>query len=49
MTSTKQKLASIGALAVMMPAFRLAPTAKAAAGPSDPQIVHRASGGSNRY
>jgi putative membrane protein len=36
---TKQKLASVGALALMVSAFGLSPTAKAAVGPSDPQIV----------
>jgi hypothetical protein len=48
--STKQKLASVGALALMVTAFGLAPTAKAAAGPSDQQIVGIVlAAGSNRY
>ena len=37
--SRNQKLASIGALALMGAALGLAPIAKSAAGPSDPQIV----------
>jgi putative membrane protein len=37
--STKRKLANVGALALTVAAFGLAPTAKAAVGPSDPQIV----------
>jgi putative membrane protein len=39
MKAKKQKLASVGALALMVAASGMAPTAKAAAGPSDPQIV----------
>ena len=39
MKSTKQKCAGVGALALMVGSFALAPAAKAADGPSDPQIV----------
>lgn len=39
MKSTKQKFATVGALALMVAGFGLAPTVKAAEGPSDPQIV----------
>jgi len=39
MKTTKQKFATVGALALMVASLGLAPAAKAAEGPSDPQIV----------